>query len=110
MADKGPTRRAAPAALAWLIEHFGLRVPEPAVRSEIIAGARRTIAGNGQVLEQYPAAAGYAFKGLFGQLRFALLYEPSDAGVWNAAVHALAPNEMEHWIREDPTGRFTRRA
>ena len=51
---------AAPAGLAWLIEQFGLRVPGPAVRSETIAGARRTVVGNEQVLEQYPAAAGYA--------------------------------------------------
>jgi hypothetical protein len=101
---------AAPAGLAWLIEHFGLRVPAPAVRSETIAGARRTVVGNGQVLEQYPAAAGYAPKELFGHLRFALRYEPLDAGAWNAVVHALEPNEMERWLREDPTGRFTRRA
>ena len=46
----------------------------------------------------------------FGHLRFALRYEPLDAGVWNAVVHALEPNEMERWMREDPTGRFTRRA
>ena len=73
MADKGSTRVAAPAGLAWLIEHFGLRVPAPAVRSETIAGARRTVVGNGQVLEQYPAAAGYAPKGLFGHLRLAAI-------------------------------------
>jgi len=101
---------AAPAGLAWLIEHFGLRVPGPAVRSETIAGARRTVVGNGQVLEQYPAAAGYAPKELFAHLRFALRYEPLDAGVWNVVVHAVAPNEMERWIREDPTRRFARRA
>jgi len=99
---------AAPAGLAWLIEHFGSHVPGPAVRSETIAGACRTVVGNGQVLEQYPAAAGYA--PMFGHLRFALRYEPLDAGVWNAVVHALEPNEMERWIREDPTGRFTGRA
>ena len=98
---------AAPAGLAWLTEHFGLRAPAPAVRSETIAGARRTVVGNGQVLEQYAAAAGYAPKDLFG---FALRYEPLNAGAWNAVVHALEPNEMEHWIREGPTGRFTRRA
>src|ERR1039458_4620277 len=93
MADKGPTRVAAPAGLAWLIGHFGLRTPERAVRWETIAAARRTVVGNGQVLEQYPAAAGYAPKELFGHLRFALRYEPLDAGVWNAVVHALEPNE-----------------
>jgi hypothetical protein len=84
-------------------------MPAPAVRSETIAGARRTVLGNGHVLERYPAAAGYAPKELFGHLRFAPRYEPLDAGVWNAVVHALEPNEMERWIREDPTGRFTRR-
>ena len=40
--------------LCWLIEDFQLQVTQPATRSEIVAGARKTIAADGKILEQYP--------------------------------------------------------
>ena len=101
-------RSAVPAGLAWLIQHFGLKLPDPAVRSEIVAGARRTVIQNGRVLEQYPKT--YAPSGIFGNLRFALRYEPLDMRAWNALLHALDRNALQAWVREDPTGRYARRA
>ena len=47
--------------LCWLIEDFQLQVTQPATRSEIVAGARKTIAADGKILEQYPK--NYAAKG-----------------------------------------------
>src|SRR5260221_3564106 len=101
-------RSPVPAGLAWLIQHFGLMLPNPAVRSEIVAGARRTVIHNGRVLEQYPKT--YAPSGIFGNLRFALRYEPLDMGVWNALLHAMDRDELQNWVREAPTGRYARRA
>jgi hypothetical protein len=60
--------------LCLLVEDFKLQVPLPATRSQIAAGARKTIATDGKVLEQYPK--NYMPKGLIGNLRFALRYEP----------------------------------
>jgi hypothetical protein len=40
--------------LCRLAEDLQLQIPLPATRSEIIAGARRTIAADGRILEQYP--------------------------------------------------------
>ena len=57
-----------------LAEHLQLQIPLPATRSEIVAGARKTLAADSKVLEQYPKS--YTPKGLIGNLRFALLDEP----------------------------------
>jgi hypothetical protein len=57
-----------------LAEDLQLQIPLPATRSEIVAGARKTIAADGKVLEQYPK--NYTPKGLVGNLRFALRYVP----------------------------------
>ena len=109
MADIGLKERGpVPAGLAWLIRHFGLKLPTQAVRSEIVAGARRTIVHDGRVLEQYPKP--YAPSGIFGNLRFALRYEPLDLGVWNALLHVMDRDELQTWVRDDPTGRYARRA
>src|ERR1700682_2155564 len=109
MADIGLKERSpVPTGLAWLVQHFGLKLPDPAVRSEIVAGARRTVIQNGRVLEQYPKT--YAPSGIFGNLRFALRYEPLDMRVWNALLHAVDRDSLQAWVREDPTGRYARRA
>lgn len=94
--------------LCWLIEDLQLQVPLPATRSEIVAGARRTIVADGKILEQYPK--NYAPKGLFGNLRFALRYEPIALDVYSAVFQALDPHQLEEWIRSEPTSIFARRA
>jgi len=91
-----------------LIEEFGLNVPLPATRSEVVAGARRTVVSNGGVLEQYPKS--YAPKGLFGNLRFALRYEPIALDVYGALFQKLEAPKLEEWIHSEPTSIFARRA
>jgi hypothetical protein len=94
--------------LCRLIEDLQLQVPLPATRSEIVAGARKTIAADGRILEQYPK--NYAPKGLFANLRFALRYEPIAPDVYRAIFHAVDTHQLEEWIRSEPTSIFARRA
>ena len=97
-----------PTGLVGLVHALGIRVPLPAVRSEIVAGGRRTRMADGIVFEQYPR--GYAPKGLNGQLRFAMRYEPCDLGVLKAVFQALGAKHIQDWISQEPTGAYARRA
>jgi len=94
--------------LCWLIEDLQLQVSQPATRSEIVAGARKTIEADGKILEQYPK--NYAPKGLFGNLRFALRYEPIALDIYLAIFQDLDACRLEEWIRSEPTSIFARRA
>lgn len=110
MADNefGKTVDLGPTGLVGLVQALGLRVPLPAVRSDIVAGGRRTRIADGVVSEQYPR--GYAPKGLIGQLKFAMRYEPCDLGVLKAVFEALGTKPVLDWIRQEPTGAYARRA
>lgn len=94
--------------LCRLIEGLQLQVAPPATRSEVVAGARKTIVSDGRILEQYPR--NYAPKGQFGDLRFALRYEPVALDVYLAIFQALDARQLEDWIRSEPTSIFARRA
>src|SRR5215475_9682772 len=94
--------------LHWLIEELGLNVVVPAVRSEVVRGARKTRIADRAVLEQYPPS--YAPKDLFGHLRFAMRYEPIDLGVLAALYAKIERKELEAWVRNEPIGRYPRRA
>jgi hypothetical protein len=94
--------------LCRLIEERQLQVPLPATRSEIVAGARKTIAANGKILELYPR--NYAPKGPFADLRFALRYEPIALDAYLAIFQTIDTHQLEDWIRSEPTSIFVRRA
>ena len=109
MADDNSTRSFPMTVGLWgLIEELHLQVPQLATRSEIVAGARKTIATDGKILEQYPR--NYAPKGLFGNLRFALRYEPIALDVYKAIFQVIDLHQLEEWIRSEPTSIFVRRA
>ena len=91
---------------AHLIDDLQLKVPAPVVRSEI-TGSRRTRIEDEFVLEQYPRS--YTPEGLFGNLKFALRYEPIDLRVVNALFHAIEKKSVEEWVRSEPTGFYVRR-
>lgn len=98
-----------PLGHAWLRREFGLSVPEPAVESYLIPGARRTEIHGRRAIEFYPRP--YApGPSLPAQLRFALRYEPLDLGIMVAALKALDRSKLEAWIRAEPTGSYSRRA
>jgi len=101
--------REIPIGLWAVIDQLGLRVPYPAVRSELVAGTRKTRVTNAQVLEQYPRVYEPA-AGTIGQLRFALRYEPLDLGVYKAALKCIDKTELERWVQSEPNGIFARRA
>src|SRR5664279_2281799 len=88
--------------LCRLAEDLHLQISLPATRSEIIAGARRTIAADGGILEQYPK--NYAPEGLIGNLRFALRYEPIALDLYLAIFQTLDVRQLEDWISSEPTG------
>jgi hypothetical protein len=93
-----------------LIHEHDLQVPGPAVRSEIVARARRTIITGNKVVEQYPKAKGYRSEGLLGHLRFALKYEPVDLRVYRALFRHVDKTAIERWARSEPHGIYSRRA
>jgi Fic/DOC family len=91
-----------------LIDTFSLPVSYPAVRSEVVRGARRTRITDGTVLEQYPPT--YAPTEVFGHLRFAMRYEPIDLSVLDALFKAVERTAFVEWIKTEPVGKYARRA
>jgi Fic family protein len=106
--DFTPNSTAQPIGLHWLIEELGLDVIPPAVRSEVVRGARKTRIADGSILEQYPLS--YAPKDLFGNLRFAMRYEPIVLNVLSALFGKIDGKELEAWIKSEPVGKYPRRA
>jgi hypothetical protein len=100
--------RLGPIGLTRLIRDLDLKIPLPATRSEVVAGARRSRIADGLVLEQYPPL--YAPKALLGHLKFALRHEPVDMGVLHAVLTALDRKLLENWVRDEHTSVFARRA
>ena len=98
-----------PVGLTAIIDQMGLKIPYPVVRSEVVAGIRKTTVTSTQVLEQYPRIYEPP-KGLIGQLRFALRYEPLDLRVYKAAFMQMARADLEAWVQNEPNGIFARRA
>ena len=93
--------------LTAVIEELGLNVPLPAVRSTIVAGARRTRVEPDAIYEQY--TKNYAVAGLYENLKFALRYEPVDLGVLGAAFARLEAETIAAWVRRETTGIYARK-
>jgi len=98
-----------PVGYEWLRRQLSLAVPAPAVESYVVQGARRTAVHDDRTLEFYPRQ--YAIEStVTAHLRFALRYEPVDAGILVAAYKAMNLRELESWVRTEPTGAYSRRA
>jgi Fic family protein len=91
-----------------LIEELSLPINRPAVRSEVVRGARKTRITDGTVLEQYPPT--YAPTDVFGHLRFAMRYEPIDLNVLDTLFKTIERSAFEAWIKTEPIGKYARRA
>ena len=98
-----------PLGQAWLRQELGLNVPSPAVESCIAEGARRTEFDGSQVLEHYPRRYETPDRAV-PHLRFTLRNEAFDIGILSAALKAIAPADIEAWVRSQPTGGYGRRA
>lgn len=94
---------------AWLRKELGLRVPRPSVESHVTAGARRTERDGTRVTEQYPLPYEPS-ESAISHLRFALRHEAFDLAVLVAALKAIPPADLELWVREEPSGAYSRRA
>jgi len=109
MINPGSNDVSMPIGQAWLRREFGLGVPASAVESYIVQGARRTATDGSHTLEFYPRQ--YETDGaVVSHLRFALRHEPIDLGILVAVLKAMAPAELESWVRAEPTGAYSRRA
>ena len=99
---------AVPLGHTWLRHTLRLAVPMPAIESYAISGARRTEVHGARTIEWYPRQYG-TDETVRSNLRFALRHEPVNLGILIAAFKTLDPQELETWIRAEPTGTFTRR-
>ena len=84
-------------------------LPLPAVRSYIVAGARRTHQ-EAMSTEEYYTPPYAPEETLVGNLRFALRYEPLDLGILAAALSAMGREALTDWVGAEPTGAYSRRA
>jgi len=92
-----------------LHEMLELDVPKPHVRSTAVRGNRRTIEGQDALIEQFPPR--YVPQDTaIEHLKFALRHEPLDMGVLAAAFKAMQKQDIETWIKSEPTGAVSRRA
>lgn len=96
-----------PIGFAAVIEELNLDVPSPAVRSSIVAGARKTRVETDTIYEQYPK--NYWTDGLYENLKFAMRYEPIDLGVMRAAFEKITPETIAEWVRTESTGIYARK-
>ncbi len=97
-----------PVGLMGLLEELGLKIPPPAVRSEVGRTARRTSESSGEVIEVYPA--NYACQGIQEHLRFALRYEPLDLRVWHRVIEVLPEKAITDWVESQPSSAYARKA
>lgn len=92
-----------------LHEMLELDVPKPHVRSTAVRGNRRTIEGQDALIEQFPPR--YVPQDTaIEHLKFALRHEPLDMGVLAAAFKAMPKQDIQTWIKSEPTGAVSRRA
>ena len=96
-----------PIGLAAVIEELKLQVPLPAVRSSVVAGARKTRIEPEAIYEQYPKT--YAVDGLYENLKFTMRHEPIDLGVLKAAFAQIEAKDVETWVKGEATGIYTRK-
>ena len=86
-----------------------IRRPLPATQSFVVSGARRTRETGAYTQEYYPLQ--YLPEGSpISHLKFALKHEPLDLGIIYEALKTIGPAPLEMWLREEPTGSFSRRA
>lgn len=93
-----------------LREMFRLAVAPPAVESYVGPGARRTEIQGDRARELYPKRYAPDDNSAVSHLTFALRHEPIDLRILVGALEAMAPADLEGWVRREPTGAHSRRA
>lgn len=83
--------------------------PLPFVQSFIFPGGRRTFEKATGTEEYYPLVYRVADT-LLGHLKFALKNEPLQLGIIVEALRQIGRRELEAWVNQEPTGKYSRRA
>lgn len=81
----------------------------PSVESWCGPTSRKTIIDGRRVTEKYPMIYAPADTPV-GHLKFALKNESLDMGTIAATMQVVDPHDIEDWVRDEPTGAFSRRA
>jgi len=84
-------------------------LPQPPTHSYVANGIRRTIVA-GTYTEEYYRPQYNTDGTLLGNLKFALKNEPLDLRIIHATLLAIGERELETWIRNEPTGAYSRRS
>lgn len=94
-----------PVGYAAIIAAFHLNIPPP---DELIAiGERHTYRREGRwriLTPRYQPA-----ETITAHIEFALRHQGVDLAVLNALFQTLDPEEIEEWVRKEPTGQYARR-
>jgi hypothetical protein len=93
----------------WLSDALHIDPVQPFQVQSRIGSTRETITSDGAVKQTFPAQ----FRPeptVRGHLVFAFKYEVIHIEFLSRLFHAIAPAELENWIRESPTGQYARRA
>ncbi|MGH9163328.1 MAG: Fic family protein [Vicinamibacteraceae bacterium] len=110
MASVSAPNRRRPIGYLALRDIFRLGVPSPHVESYVGPGARRTKIEGHRITELYPNRYAPANDTPVAHLTFALRHEPVNLSILVEALKAMAPADLEGWIRREPTGAHSRRA
>jgi hypothetical protein len=92
----------------WLTEHYGLTVTQP-LRIETAIGAIRATVNDGTTEQRTVHEALRPEATLAGHLSFALKHEGVHLETLSRLFAVTPANEVEDWIRREPTGQYARR-
>lgn len=92
-----------------LVTRFNLPTPHPPTYSIVGAGRRQSTSEHDYTVERYYAQHHHG-SNFVAELKFALRHEPLDLAILEPAFEACDPSELEDWVRNEPTGGFSRRA
>jgi hypothetical protein len=101
--------KSSPVGQQWLRERLGIRVPPQAAESYVHAGARRTESESGRKVDYYPPHYSLP-EDPTPHIKFAFKHEAIDLGLLVSALRALGAQVLEDWVRNEPTGAYSRRA
>lgn len=99
-----------PIGQLWLRQRYGVRTPRPYTESYVVAGSRRTEVNGPRTVEYYGRSYLPDIDDIRTHLRFALRYEAIDLRLLVGAFKAMGPAPIRDWVREEPTGSYSRRA
>ena len=93
----------------WLSETLNIGPVQPFQVQSRLGSTRETLISDGYVQQTFPTQFCLA-PTLRAHLQFALKYEVMHLEFLSRLFDAIAPAELEQWIRESPTGQYARRS